>query len=74
MENNTQITVADLAVIKNLIELASNRGAFKAEELSSVGRVYDKLNLFLTKLVKEAEEAELAANPSATSVSGETDA
>ena len=37
--NNTQITVSDLAAIKELIDLACTRGAFRAEEMTSVGEV-----------------------------------
>lgn len=56
MEN--QITVADLALIKNLIEVSSSRGAFKADELSTVGQIYDKLSEFLNQIIKAAEKVE----------------
>lgn len=75
MDNDTQINVADLALIRNLIEVASSRGAFKADELTTVGQVYDKLNTFLNRLVEEAEAAEkAAAEGNTTTQSGETDA
>jgi hypothetical protein len=50
MENTTQppsLTLADLASIQNIIEAASTRGAFRANELSVVGAMYDKLNAFV---------------------------
>jgi hypothetical protein len=44
---NVQLTVADMASIKSLIELAANRGVFKVNEMSQVGTLYDKLSKFL---------------------------
>jgi hypothetical protein len=64
MEN--QITVTDLALLKSLVEVASTRGAFKADELSTVGQVYDKLNLFLQQIVEQAEQSESAPSPTTT--------
>jgi hypothetical protein len=49
MENTqpTQLTLADLANIHNILEAACNRGAFRAQELTAVGTMYDKLTKFL---------------------------
>lgn len=58
---NTQLTLVDLASIKNIIEAASNRGAFKANELTQVGTVYDKLAAFL-KAAQSQQEAEAEQN------------
>ena len=44
---NVQLTLADMASMKSLLEAACNRGAFKAAELSTVGGLYDKLSKFL---------------------------
>jgi hypothetical protein len=55
-----QLTVADMASIKSLLEAACNRGAFKAHEMSGVGVVYDKLSKFL-----EQTAAHLAAQQQA---------
>ena len=52
---NPQLTIADLASLKTLLEAAANRGAFKAAEMSTVGSVYDKLAKFV-----EASSAQLA--------------
>jgi hypothetical protein len=61
MENTQQITIADLDTIKNVIDLACTRGAFRGAELSQVGTVYDKLTLFLDAVVAQAaaQQAEL---------------
>ena len=58
MENN--ITIADLDTIKNIIDLACTRGAFRGAEVSKVGAVYDKLSAFLEVVVAQAREQELA--------------
>jgi hypothetical protein len=34
-----QITITDLAIIKKLIGVACERGAFRAEEMSTVGEL-----------------------------------
>ena len=56
--DNTQITIADLDTIKNIINLASTRGAFRGEELSQVGAVYDKLTTFLEIVIEQAKAQE----------------
>jgi hypothetical protein len=53
--DNTQITIADLDMIKNIIDLASTRGAFRAAEMKQVGEVYDKLTAFLAAVVAQAQ-------------------
>ena len=65
MENN--ITVADLNLLKNIIDLASARGAFQAGEMRQVGEVYEKLVAFL-----EAVVAQAAAQESSNAEAGET--
>ena len=59
--DNTQITVADLNLLKNIIDLASTRGAFQASEMRQVGEVYEKLVTFLETVVAQAaaQQAEL---------------
>jgi uncharacterized protein YggE len=74
MENTTQITVADLDTIKNIIDLACTRGAFRGGEVSQVGAIYDKLNGFLVEVVAQAraqEEAKESTNADAGEPQGE---
>ena len=52
---NTQITISDLATIKELIDLACTRGAFRGEEMTSVGEIYDKLTVFLNTVIAAAQ-------------------
>ena len=70
MENTTQITVADLDTIKNIIDLACTRGAFRGGEVSQVGAVFDKLNSFLEAVVAQAQAQE-AVNAEAGETQGE---
>ena len=57
MENTTenQITVADLNLLKNIVDLASTRGAFCAGEMQEIGAVYTKLSAFLEAVVAQAQ-------------------
>lgn len=60
MENN--ITVADLNLLKNIIDLASTRGAFRAGEMKEIGEVYNKLTVFLEAVVAQAQAQEAENN------------
>ena len=53
MEN--QLSITDLAVLKNVIDVACSRGTFKASEMKQVGEIYDKLTAFLDAVVAQAE-------------------
>lgn len=64
MENSidkTTITVSDLDTLRNIVDLASARGAFRGAELKQVGEVYDKLSAFLDAVVAQAKAQEEAA-------------
>jgi len=50
-----QITISDLITIKDLINLACTRGAFRGDEMTSVGEVYDKLTVFLNTVITAAQ-------------------
>ena len=41
------MSIADLQALMNIIDVASSRGAFRANELSNVGGIADKLTKFL---------------------------
>lgn len=55
----SKITINDLLVIAQIIELATKRGAIHAGEMSDVGAVYTKLTTYLTEVKKASEMAEL---------------
>jgi len=65
MDNQQQgLTVADLIFIKQLLEVVTKRGAFSAEELTTVGTFYDKLAGFLAATEAQAQ-AQAEANAQA---------
>ena len=41
------IGVQDIVALLNIVDVVTRRGAFRAEELSSVGAIYDKVAAFL---------------------------
>jgi hypothetical protein len=48
------LTLNDLIAMKSLIDIVTPRGAFRAEEMSGVGRLYDKLSGFLAEAQRQA--------------------
>jgi hypothetical protein len=60
---NKEITIADLNLLKDIVDLASTRGAFRAAEMKEIGDVYNKLTNFLDAVVAQAKaQEELAAS------------
>lgn len=47
------LNISDLVALKSIIEVATQRGAFKAAELEAVGKTFNKLNLFLEAVAKK---------------------
>jgi hypothetical protein len=67
-QNSTDLNIQDLATMKAIIDLASERNAFKPSEMAAVGIVYNKLDIFLkaveeqARAAKEAQESDSSAN------------
>ena len=57
-----QLTIGDISTVKTIIEIASSKGAFKAEELHVVGLTYDRITKWLlaNQPPKDAEETSTA--------------
>jgi len=53
VSDTESITLNDLVVLRNIVHIASRRGAFSAEEFSDIGTVYNKVDKFLKKNIKE---------------------
>lgn len=51
---SAELNINDLATLKLAVELSTARGAFKAEEMATVGIVYNKLSAFLEQVSKQA--------------------
>ena len=47
------LTIADLKNLATILDVASTRGAFKANEMAGVGFLYNKLQAFLAKMAPE---------------------
>ncbi len=60
-EEQTQIAISDLVLAANIIDLATQRGAFKAAEATQVGDCFQKLVAFV-KANTPAENQEGSAN------------
>jgi len=48
------LTLQDLTAIKNIIDVASQRGVFKTEEFTMVGQTYAKLAEFIAAITPPA--------------------
>ena len=51
--SGAELNLNDLSALKSIVEVASQRGAFKAAELEAVGKLYNKLNTFLETVAKK---------------------
>lgn len=54
-----EIGITDLQNLRAIVEVAAKRGVFAANELSSVGLTYDRLNAFLVAVMPAPEAAEV---------------
>lgn len=63
---NTTVTIGDLMVLRSAIDLASTRGAFRANEMSTIGATFDRLTAFL-----EEFESQQSTEETATEITGE---
>ena len=41
------LNINDLVALRNIVDVASQRGAFKAGEMEAIGKTYNKLSAFL---------------------------
>ena len=63
------ISLNDLQLLAQIVDLASQRGAFRGSELTQVGGIFDKLNAFLGFVAEQQ-----AANAEAEEGEGEPEA
>tara|TARA_B100000925_G_C21967248_1_gene456193 strand:+ start:663 stop:920 length:258 start_codon:yes stop_codon:yes gene_type:complete len=65
-QDNANLTINDLKTIISVVDLATQRGAFRANELKTVGTVYEKVQAFLAQVegqMKAQAEAQKPADP-----------
>lgn len=46
-QENPHLSIQDLVLVFNLVRVAAERGAIKAEEMSTIGSLYERLAKFL---------------------------
>jgi hypothetical protein len=56
-QNTNTITLGDLKNVLVFIDLCTQRGALRANELGSVASLYEKINRFVSDAEKRAAEA-----------------
>lgn len=50
------LNIQDLVGLKSIIDVATQRGAFKAAEMEAVGKLYNRLNNFIESVTKTKEQ------------------
>ena len=65
------LTVQDLSAIKTIIDVASQRGAFKPNEMTVVGQTYTKLENFLAAIAASQQAQEPAADTATEQATGD---
>ena len=59
----TALSIGDLKNLSTILDVASTRGAFKANEMAGVGFLYNKLQAFLAKVAPQEEQKPTAEAP-----------
>jgi ABC-type transporter lipoprotein component MlaA len=54
-QDTAQLTINDLVAMKSIIDIASQRGTFKPNEMTVVGQTYTKLMTFLESVKQQGE-------------------
>ena len=67
----TALTIADLKNLATILDVASTRGAFKANEMAGVGFLYNKLQAFLAKMAPEQKPEGTAEAPATSPATAE---
>lgn len=49
LQQKVEVTVGDLQIVANIIEVATQRGAFRAPELKGVGEFFEKISGLIPK-------------------------
>jgi hypothetical protein len=65
------LSVGDLKNLATILDVASTRGAFKANEMAGVGFLYNKLQAFLAKMAPEQKPEDTAGAPATAPATAE---
>lgn len=63
VENSKEngITLNDIIILKNLVNISARRGAFSVEEFKEIGEIYEKVDKFCkeqSKMLESSSETE----------------
>ena len=50
------LTIGDMVVLKQCVEVAAARGGFRANEMTTIGNTYNKLAAFVQAAIPQQEE------------------
>ena len=64
--NEETLTINDLLQIQKIIDVAVQRGAFKADETRIVGETYEKITKFLESIQPAEEDTEASTEDKPT--------
>jgi len=64
--NEETLTINDLLQIQKIIDVAVQRGAFKADETRIVGETYEKITKFLESIQPAEENTETSTEDKST--------
>ena len=64
----SDLNIGDLRNIALVIDVASTRGAFRANEMATVGLIYNKLQSFLAKVAPEPKAEDAATKKTETPI------
>ena len=67
----TALSIGDLKNLSTILDVASTRGAFKANEMAGVGFLYNKLQAFLAKVAPEQKPEDTAGAPATAPATAE---
>ena len=67
----TALSIGDLKNLSTILDVASTRGAFKANEMAGVGFLYNKLQAFLAKVAPEQTPEGTAGAPATAPATAE---
>lgn len=63
-QTGSDLSIGDLKNLATIIDVASTRGAFRANEMATVGVMYNKLSSFLARVAPEPKPEDKSAQPS----------
>jgi hypothetical protein len=58
-----ELSISDLQNLRAIVDTAARRGAFQAAEMSAVGAVFDRVNVFLNAVAPATPEQSAVSAP-----------